>query len=151
VALAPVAASPAAPVKAALPALALRTTRVRLLASSWEDAMTSGTLDGGGPDKPGSRMNLHDDLWTYGSYDELGRLVTHAASEFRKAYLGVAFRYHPPRDLDALVLLTRRMPACIYVPAEVSENAGYLPGEAGAWRMPEGEQQRRWARRPVRS
>lgn len=134
-----------------LPALALRTTRTRLLAATYDDALTTGTMDGGGQDKPGSRLMLHDDLWTHGSYDELEHLVRAADAVFRRAYLTVPFKDQPARDLDELVLLTRRMPRDIYVPRDVSENAGYLPGEALAWRMPEQEQRRRWARRPVRA
>lgn len=134
--------------KAALPALALRTTRTRLLAATYEDALTSGTLEGRA-EKPGSRMNLHDDLWTHGSYAELERLIPGSDVVFRRAYLAVAFKDQPNRDLDELVRLTRRMPSRIFVPQEIAENAGYAPLEARAWRMPAGERHRRWARLPA--
>lgn len=136
--------------KAALPALAIRSTRVRLLAATYEDALTSGTLEGRA-EKPGSRMNLHDDLWTHGSYAELERLLPGSDVVFRRSYLAVAFKDQPHRDLNELVQVTRAMPRDIFVPMDVSENAGYLPGEAKAWRMPRVEQLRRKARRPVRA
>lgn len=135
-----------------LPALALRTTRVRLLASTYEDALLAWS-QGNGYGEAGSRMNLHDDLWTAGSYAELDLVMgsmNGRRRDFSRAYLAVAFKHQPLHQLEVLQYVADGMPRNIYVPAEVSENAGYLASEAGVYEMPDAERHRRWARKPVR-
>lgn len=134
--------------KPLLPPLEHRTTRVRLLASTYEDALTSCAGVAG---EHGSRMNLHDSLWTQGSYAELDVALARLngdARGFRRAYLGVAFNRQPLRALDGLTRLATLLPTNIYVPVLVAENAGYLLQVAGRYEMPEREQRRRFDRRP---
>lgn len=132
-----------------LPALALRTTRVRLLAATYEDALLSRSSDAHGTKT--ARLLLHDDLWTWGSYHELDQALASMNGRrrvFARVYLGVEFKHHPAGVLDELQYVANVMPAFIYVPPEVSENAGYLSSEAGVYEMPASEQRRRWARKP---
>lgn len=135
-----------------LPSLALRTTRVRLLAATYEDALDARRADGPG-DTHGSRLNLCDDLWTMGSYAELDLVIgcmNGRRRAFTSAYLTVPFKHQPLHALEVLQYVADGMPRNIYVPPEVSENAGYLASEAGVYEMPQAEQHRRWARKPVR-
>ena len=136
--------------KHALPSLALRTTRVRLLDATYEDALDARRATGPG-DQHGSRLLLADDLWTQGSYHELDLVIgcmNGRRRAFTSAYLTVPFKDQPLAALDVLQYVTDGMPRNIYVPAEVSENAGYLASEAGVYEMPSAEQYRRWARKP---
>jgi hypothetical protein len=140
-------------VKHSLPALALRTTRVRLLAATYEDAIDArrGTAAG---DALGSHLNLHDELWTMGSYQELDMVIACMNGRrrgFTSMYLTVAFKHQPAGVPDVLQYVADGMPRNIFVPPEVAENAGYLASEAGMYAMPDSEQRRRWARKPTRA
>lgn len=135
--------------RATLPPLELRTTRVRLLAATYDDALTSCAA-GGRTDSHGSRLNLHDTLWTLGSYQELDRALASMNGRrrsFSRLYLDVPFKAQPQGVDDGLQLVANLMPRNIFVPREVVENAGYLAGQASAYVMPEREARRRFDRR----
>lgn len=139
-----------------LPPLSKRSTRVLLLASSYHDACTGLELDPVHQGKPGSRMLVRSTLWHAGSYQALERLLdelragetiraqqlNHRAlyRAFWARYIGQRFPAGAQlgqRERDTAVHATgwleARMPAEIYVPAEVAEAAGYLPSEAKAF------------------
>lgn len=128
-----------------LPPLHARGTRVRLLAWSRIDALTTGSQDGGGSDAHGSRLVLHGDLWPQGSYHELERAMR-GEQWFADQYVDRKLHEQPNKSLE-LDQVTNRMPANIYVPPEISEAAGYLPSEAKTYGMPRAEQRRRRDRR----
>lgn len=133
----------------ALPPLELRTTRVRLLAATYDDALTSCAA-GGRADSHGSRLNLHDSLWTLGSYAELDRALSSMNGRrrsFSRLYLDVPFKAQPNSVDDGLQLVANLMPRNIFVPVLVALNAGYLEGQASAYGMPEREARRRFDRR----
>lgn len=134
-----------------LPPLSRRATRVLLLASSYPDACDASERDTVHRGKPGSRILVRFRLWQDGSYREMERLLDELRGHdrvlygrFWRAYIGQRFPAGRPLDTPAqrrdagyaLVWLAKRMPASIYVPAEISEAAGYTPGDARAYARP---------------
>lgn len=96
--------------------------------------MTSGS-------EPGSREpRRNEELWRAGSYKELelcmDRLKDTRGQAYRELW-HVYVRGYAPADLEAEVwakyglwLLEEWMPPWVFVPLELSENAGYLEAEA---------------------
>lgn len=120
-----------------MPPLALKATRVGLLAWSYEDALfpERGESTGGG--KFGSRvLTVNEPLWDRGSYREfqreLERLRETARSLHASFYAAFINETQAPNHdaRVALATLTTAMPSFIYVPAVVSEARGYRPVEA---------------------
>ena len=142
-----------------LPPIALRTTRVRLLASSLEEALLART-DIGQRGTKDARINLPDDFWFSGSYSELMAVAAQAGREFRQRFVDVPFKDQPARyerrhelimDIagSALLRATNMMPKDIFVPPPVAVFGGYLPGEADQYEMPEDTFNRRRSCRPT--
>lgn len=134
-----------------LPPLNRRHTRILLLASSYHDACEALTDAGRSGGKPGSRLLVRNALWTAGSYGDLERLLDELRNHdrvlygrFWRTYVGRRFPSGHPLDTPAqrrdagyaLCWLERRMPASIYVPPDVTEAAGYMPGDAMAFARP---------------
>lgn len=133
---------------ATLPRLSDRRTRVRLLGWSYWDA-AEGSDDGGRGSRPSSRApGRNPELWRAGSYWDLERVLDGLPSRvwFYAAWCGgtfdpergsgkARFREHP-LAVAALVVVSARMPADVFVPAVISEAAGYLPGDAKRWQDP---------------
>lgn len=139
--------------KRLLPDLSRRDTRVRLLAWTLEDALLGGAMDGR-PDEYGSRLNLHPQLWTQGSYRELVHALEAAPRDARRhvtrQYVAVTLHNQPKTISPELTAVVAAMPANIYVPVDISCAAGYLEGAARTYAMPKAEQARRHARVPDR-
>ena len=125
--------------KKLLPPLRHKRTRILLLLSSYLDAATfSGDTTGGG--EPTSRILARNyDLWSAGSYSDLEHCLTalhlHAPSVHWHTWEGcVKGRWNgPTRNHKAergVTWLKEVMPSNVFVPAEISENAGYTPSEA---------------------
>jgi hypothetical protein len=117
-----------------------RLTRIRLLAWSYLDALepgkdstTADNVDSGGT---GSRApSRNHELWTTGSYWQLERamdaLPPYARIRFWVFYVraGGPFKHeHKPHPV--LGRVERLMPRDVFVPAEVSEAAGFLRSDA---------------------
>lgn len=149
---------------ATLPRLSERSTRVRLLAWSYGDACVSSDVAARGS-KPSSRALVrNDELWLAGSYAEFERVLDELRGKsrilsvrFQKAWLVEPFvargegartvaerqRMSPlavlredQRARWALNFVAARMPASIFVPAVISEAAGYTPQDAKRWERP---------------
>jgi hypothetical protein len=119
--------------------LASRTTRIRLLAWSYLDAVEAG---GGGAEENVSTggtesraPSRNHELWHQGSYGALEKAVDSlppfAAIRFWVFYIRAKgpFRHeHKPHPV--LGRVERLMPREVFVPAEISEAAGFLPAEA---------------------
>ena len=122
-----------------LPGLGLRATRVRLLAWSYEDA-AFGSDDGGRGSKPGSRaLSRNLELWNAGSYHDLEQAVDRLALCHRRVFRAEHMTAPQPfrsREWMTLVKVAALMPPHIFVPADISEAAGYLPSEAKVYARP---------------
>ena len=127
-----------------VPPLRSRRTRILLLLASYPDAVTG--LTGTAPGETGSRLlGRNIDLWYAGSYehledclDELRRIAPHyhfaTWHHFVRLKLGGSRRKEMAEW--GLRYLMVAMPESVYVPADVSEAAGYLSGEAVAYQRP---------------
>jgi hypothetical protein len=124
----------------ALPPLDRRSTRIALLAWTYEDAAT-GSGDGGRGDKPTSRLlGRNIALWPYGSYEELERCLpalNGTRRAFKRAYMLGELPLSHPDVKDAMRLLAgddRGMVGLmgwnVFVPVAVAVAAGYLEAEA---------------------
>lgn len=138
---------------ATLPALHDRKTRVRLLGWSYADAC-EGASDGARGGKPDSRLlGRNWELWLAGSYGEFEDVLDGLRAKsrilsvrFQKAWLSDVFVARRGSRLEALRgerrsvwalnFVAARLPASIFVPAVISEAAGYLPGDAKRWERP---------------
>lgn len=127
--------------------LADRWTRIRLLLSSYPDAATASTtadtkIKGTKTHQSPSRNRQ---LWDRGSYDELEkvleRLRQHSAYLYYAFYTVFVYDAHHrisrnysratlTNTLEAAKLIRKWMPEEIYVPYDVSRNAGYLASDA---------------------
>lgn len=120
-----------------------KTDRIRILLATLPDAIEQTNI-GEGRAELGSRCLTYGTLWRDGSYYELVQKLNHMQT------LNRSVRYHTtgyyslklPRARKrmaelGLKWLTREM-GDVFVPAELTENAGFLPSEA------------RWAARPKR-
>jgi hypothetical protein len=92
----------------ALPPLDRRSTRIALLAWTYEDAAT-GSGDGGRGDKPTSRLlGRNISLWPYGSYEELERCLpalNGTRTAFKRAYMLGELPLSHPDVKEAMRLL----------------------------------------------
>lgn len=126
-----------------------RRRRVVLLASSYLDASENEHTDFIRGGKPGSRSLLRESrLWRDGSYPEFERAMNLLQLHDRRKHAWFTRLYvaqEKPADLAAhklaaavqgLTYVEKHMPENIYVPQEISENGGFLPGEAVGARRP---------------
>lgn len=122
--------------------LAHKRTRILLLLSSYLDALSNPTEDSIGG-KPQSRIpGRNADLMARGSYRELERCMDMLQARAPVIYWHT-WQHYIRQDANTRVrrgkaragleYLVQRMPAYVHVPAEISENAGYLAGEAKAY------------------
>lgn len=120
-----------------------------LLASSYLDAAENEHTDFIRGGKPGSRSLLRSSrLWSDGSYPELERAMNLLQLHDRRKHNWFTRLYvarEKPAQLAAhkmaaavqgLTYVEKHMPDNIYVPVEISENGGFLPGEALTARRP---------------
>lgn len=115
-----------------------RETRVRLLAWSYLDAVEEGRQEseGGRGSSASSRSPRRNELlWREGSYRDLERVLERIPARSRLAFWLRYIRTHrgfnpAEKPSKLLTLVARRMPRFIYVPADVSQAAGYLESEA---------------------
>ena len=133
-----------------------RRERVKLLLATLTDATAPsrgesdvrGALDSRPPPRP--------ELFDQGSYRDLWRAVDRLKEQgFQKAHrhlcarylktptlmltrggIAVPFKIEPRYVERGITLVLERMPRNVYVPPEVSENAGYSAGEAAAASRP---------------
>lgn len=116
-----------------------RRERIRLLLSTYLDAMSPGRnptdMRGAFGSKPPARTQLQDE----GSYYELGQALDALRGPCPKIYRHTVGFYvtHPPESWaqkrtaeKGVMLLERAMPRNLFVPMEVSERGGFSPGEA---------------------
>ena len=121
-----------------------RRERIRLLLTSYADAVSPGRTPSDIPGVPHSRPPTTTALWQEGSYYELGRaLESLRVDGYQKIHRHLCGHYlggpdypcgkqgpqkrYVERGVD---LLVKRMPANIYVPRDIAEHGGFLPGEA---------------------
>jgi hypothetical protein len=120
------------------PQLSDRSVRVRLLAWSYLDAAMSPTGDRGEASvdtgEAGSRPPLrNEDLWRHGSYSDLERIVDELPVSHRRTFWSEHITARDPfksTEFKTVVMVGSFMPQSIYVPASISEAAGFLPSEA---------------------
>ena len=135
------------PIVKRLKPLANRQTRIRLLAASYQDAATASVTNEA-KGRGGKRWLIphrNEDLWLRGSYKELERSVEHLRElhhglyrAFHKVFVHDPYNKIKPdysADLladaiDGFKIVDKLMPRDIYVPMDISENAGYLKSEA---------------------
>lgn len=127
--------------------LANRQTRIRLLCASLEDAQTASTTNEakGRGGKHWVIPHRNEELWLRGSYKELERSVEHLRElhhglyrAFHKVFVHDPYNKIKPdysADLladaiDGFKIVDKLMPRDVFVPADISENAGYLKSEA---------------------
>jgi hypothetical protein len=127
--------------------LANRQTRIRLLAASYQDAsIASITSESKG--RGGKRWIIptrNNALWLRGSYKELEQAMEHLQElhhglfrAFHRVFIHDPYNKIKPdynKDLlsdaiDGFKMIDKMMPRDIFVPQDISENAGYLAGEA---------------------
>jgi hypothetical protein len=102
-------------------------------------------MDGTGADTPSSRLLLHGELWSAGSYAEL-ELAMAKANGHRRTFWRehiLARRPFDSTETNSIEAISQLMPDNVYVPLDVSEAAGFLTGEAKPWLMPKLETIRR--------
>lgn len=134
------------PKRGPLPPLSDRRTRVLLLAGSYHDACEGIEREHHRHGKPGSRLLVRSALWLEGSYADLERLLDELRSvnvgQYRAFWAqrvcGQTLEKAAERDASyhAAGWITKRMPPTIFVPTDISENAGYLQAEAKAFAKP---------------
>ena len=120
-------------------ALSDRTTRIRLLAWSYLDACEAG---GGGAEETVSTGSTESrapsrnyQLWHQGSYRDLERALALTPPYVRLRFWVFYIRAKGPFNHEhtqhsVLGRVQRLMPREVFVPAEISEAAGFLPAEA---------------------
>lgn len=121
-----------------------RRERVRLLLHTYRDAVSPGRNPSDIRGAFASKAPTRTELWHQGSYYELGKALDSLKAPCPKIYRHtIAFFMDQEKwarkstaeiGVQALMKL---MPRNIFVPQEISENAGFTPGEAKAaarWR-----------------
>lgn len=132
-----------------------RRVRIVLLLKTLLDASSPGRGSSDVRSAFGSRAPARSGLWARGSYYELHRCLDALKSrgedpEWRGVYghtwrryvNGEKFQTKTPWKADkGLAFLEEFMPADVFVPGDIVENAGYSPGEAKMCERPRREQQ----------
>src|SRR3990167_10229185 len=114
-----------------------RRAKIKLLLRTLVDATAPGRGTSDVRSAFGSRPPARSELWHGGSYGELLRCLDEMKPDYPKIHRHtVAYYVDPERWARRSVadrgveLLMRRMPTNVFVPQEISENPGYLPGDA---------------------
>lgn len=125
--------------------LAQRRTRIKLLLNTYLDAIDN-TSQGEQDGRPSSRpLTFNDQLWPYGSYHLIQVLLDELRSNYRHGVYNCVWSVHvigskrhmrrraPKAELGLDWLVLKTASKAIYVPAEVSQNAGYDRHDALLW------------------
>lgn len=114
-----------------------RRAKIKLLLRTLLDATSPGRGTSDVRAAFGSRPPARSAIWAEGSYQQLWRCLDEMKTPYPKIHRHIVAFYVDPAPWarksvaeKGIELLDRRMPANVFVPQEISENAGFLPGEA---------------------
>lgn len=122
-----------------------RLERVKLLLRTYPDVCTQGRSEHvGSSPAPASRPLRRHELWDEGSYEDLERWLSVMRTKAKSVHWHTCQHYMEPRPASGVrkrkaelgVVFLRDRMSNIFVPLEISLNAGYSPGEAKAATKP---------------